>query len=72
MTHSSLNSVNGEIPLINVTRKTVDISEYFDFGYMKKYNSRIMMVYILVNLECARDLRTDNKIDVLSYTRLER
>ena len=36
MTHSSENSVNEGIPLTNMTSKTVDISEYLDFGFYEK------------------------------------
>ena len=36
MTHSPQNSVNGGIPLTNVTGETVDIFEYFDFGFYDK------------------------------------
>ena len=36
ITHSSVDSVNGEILLINVTNKTVDISKYIYFGFYDK------------------------------------
>ena len=36
MTHSSANSVNGGIPLTNVTGKTVYIYKYLDFGFYEK------------------------------------
>ena len=36
ITHFLENSVNGGIPLTNVTRKTVDISKYLDFGFYEK------------------------------------
>ena len=36
MTHSSENSVNGGITLENVTRETVDIYKYLDFGFYDK------------------------------------
>ena len=36
MNHSSENSANGGIPLTNVNVKTVDISEYLDFGFYDK------------------------------------
>ena len=37
MTHSSEKSVNGGIPLRNVTGETVDISKYLDFGFYEKF-----------------------------------
>ena len=48
MTHSSSNSVNGGIPLKNLTGKTFDVFIYS----MANSGSRIMMVYLLVNLGC--------------------
>ena len=50
ITHSSANSVNGGIPLTKMNGKTVDISKYLDFGSMAKSGSRIILVYLLVNL----------------------
>ena len=37
MTHSPANSVNGDIPLKNVTNKTFNISKYLDFSFYDKF-----------------------------------
>ena len=47
---SSESSVNEGISLTNVTSNTVDISEYLDVFLMTKYFSRIVLVYLLVNM----------------------
>ena len=50
MTHYLENSVNGGITLTNVFGDTLIYTKTLTFVYTKKFGSRIMMVYLLVNM----------------------
>ena len=50
MQNYSEDSVSGGITLTKGTIKTVNISEYLEFGFYENSGSRGIMVYILLNL----------------------